>query len=538
MQIQSLPFSSFLTLLAVCAVNHCLGSGVTLITHGYAGSADGWVGAMANDIPNYYSFPGTNFTAITITLTTDGNNNYFYQWEPTNATPPAATDSGEIIVKLDWSQMAGGLSAPYDISTYNVAGAASWVMLQTNSIQALGGHALVEFPIHLIGHSRGGSLISEISRILGTNGIWVDHVTTLDPHPLNNDGNFDFGFPTDAPAKNTYANVLFADNYWEDLDPLNPLDPTGEPVAGAYVRQLYNLSEGYFNVSSTSPDHSNVHLWYHGSINLNTPTSYNLAGDAATIDASMRTNWWVPYEVSGLRSGFYYSLIGAGNRLSTDQPLGPGYPAISDGCNKWWDFGAGLANNRTPLQSNSGAWPNLIKLDVTGTNVITQGSPLSARFYCEYGGSASNLTCHLYSGNDFNTLGTNGVLLGQYPLSNTGVGSVLIVNANLSTSNTPPGIHTLYGKIADGSHTRYLVAPELVQITPNQQPPTLQIATVNSNQALLSINGLAGEVLVLQTSSDLQNWVSLATNTLTSPAWTTNVPLAAGSQFYRAVLGP
>ena len=288
-------------------------AGVTIITHGYDGDVTGWITAMADEIPTYYHnyrYPGlsTNFTIYTLTLTTDGSN-YYYQWARDSGSSPSNTDTGEIIVKLDWSQMAGSpnpLSSAYDISTYTVAWVASYALLQLNTTHTFpdpdfSGHALVENSIHLIGHSRGGSLMQQISYILGTNGVWVDHLTTLDPHPLNNDIFVGVDLPdvVDAPASNTYANVLFADNYWEDLGSIFDffdVDPNGEPVAGAYIRQLTDLSEGYNETDSSSPYHSNVHLWYYGTIDLDVPTSYNDDGTIVTLDATMRTNWWVSYE--------------------------------------------------------------------------------------------------------------------------------------------------------------------------------------------------------------------------------------------------
>ena len=228
-------------------------AGVTIITHGLDGNADGWVTGMATEIPKYYRFPGTNYTFYKLYFYY--NNGYYLTWSRLGGSPPSATDSGEIIVAFDWSQLADGSS----YNTYQIASVMAQALTSTSFISELNGHALCELPIHLIGHSRGGSLMCETSRLVGTNGVWVDHLTTLDPHPLNNDG-FVLDFlsgntAVDAPCK-TYQNVLFHDNCWENIGYL----VYGESVSGAYVRYLTDLSGGYENTSDEHWAHSNAHL--------------------------------------------------------------------------------------------------------------------------------------------------------------------------------------------------------------------------------------------------------------------------------------
>lgn len=439
------------------------GAGVTLITHGLNGNADGWVTGMADQIPNYATFPGSSHSFYKLYFIPISGG-YQLTWSRLGGSQPSSTDSGEIIIALDWSQLADGDS----FNTYQIAAPVAAVLQNTNFISEMNGHALCELPIHLIGHSRGGSLISEVSKLLGTNGIWVDHLTTIDPHPLN-----DPAFPldaflysaVDAPAR-TYQNVLFHDNYWQDLD----FFVYGQPVSGAYVRELYNLAGGY------SSSHSDVHLWYHGTVDERNPAD----DTEAQITGAEFSTWYVPYEQLGYNAGFKWSLIGRGNRTITDQPLGAGYPAIRDGYNQTWDLGAGQNGNRTSLPSNNGNWPNVMKFNLLSTNTVPQGTNILVKYFYQWAQSSAN-TANLsfYLDDDLNPLNTNSHLLHQTTVQGNGASFVSYgtLNLALNTTNAPVGYHSLYAKIIGGGKTRYLYAPEILNVTspPDTTPPTISI---------------------------------------------------------------
>jgi hypothetical protein len=512
-----------LGLLVLTSLPHLVpGAGVTIVTHGFNGDAQGWVLGMAENIPGYYRFPGTNVICYEVSVMDSGG--FVVSSRKLAGGNPTNEFTAEIVIKLDWGDLAGFFSQ-YD--TYEVAAALVPRLLQTNFIAELRGHALAELPIHLVGHSRGGSLVCQISRLLGTNGVWVDHVTTLDPHPVNEDGNTDPLLVSDAPLR-IYENVLFADNYYQEFGGY----PHGQFMESSYNRRLAALPGGY------SSAHSDMHLWYHATIDLLNPAD----DTEALLQGNDRATWFLPYEDGGARAGFHYGRLGGGNRVSLEQPAGPGtdYPAY--GYNQRWNLGAGVSPNRTSLPSNHGNWPNLITVHLTGTNSMAQGETNELTFVYQWARPAtSNALVSVHLDDDFNPFNGNERLVGQLAASGTASNNVGVasVSLNVAATNSTPGVHSVYARIAAGGRTRYLYAPELLTVFSNVQPPSLAIARLSGSGILVEVSGVPGQRIVLESGADLRNWQPLATNVLTTASWTyldNSGSQATAQRFFRAAL--
>jgi len=506
------------TLLNAVWLQPACGAGVTVITHGFSGNAQGWVLGMAGHIPGYYRFPGTNVICYEVTVANNGG--FTVTSRKLAGGHPTNDFSAEIVIKLDWGDLAGFFDQ-YD--TYEVAAVVVPRFLQTNFIAELSGHALAELPLHLIGHSRGGSLVCQLSQLLGTNGVWVDHVTTLDPHPVNEDGNTDPLLVSDAPLR-IYENVLFADNCYQDFGGY----PHGQFMPSSYNRRLTALPGGYGSA------HSDMHLWYHATIQLSNPAS----DTEAMLVAGDRAAWFTPYETNGARAGFYYSRLGGGDRQSLDQPAGSDRPAF--GYNQRWDFGAGVSANRTPLPANYGSWPNVIKFSLAGTNLMAHGQSNTVTLYYQWAKPAtSNATISIYLDDDYNPWNGNERLVRQLPASGTTSNTVglITISFDVTAVNTAPGVHSLLAKIKDAGRARYLYAPELLTVFSSLQPSRLAIARDAGSQIRVDISGVPGQRIVLESAAGVQSWQPRATNWLVTEKWSYfDNAMGIGSRFYRAEL--
>ncbi len=445
-----------------------LAEGVTLIMHGWnvASGEPSWTGAMQNAIRDARLSGDENFGTITVTgskgaLTATCN--------PWNTLLPSSS-TGEIVIRVDWSAVANHLTS--GVSAQEVA-----AVIAPKIYQAQGtSRPLCELPIHLIGHSRGGGMVCEIARLLGLQGIDVDQVTPLDPHPLTaSDPQPIFPLPAviDTPVA-VYENVLFIDNYWQNIS-----YPQGQSIAGAYNRQWTSLAGGYHNhsnsVYSSIGDHLNIYLQYMGTVDLATPIN----DGEATLGSTERAAWFNTYETdsgtAGQKTGFYYSRIGGrANRLSADTPVSGG-DQVKDGYNNNVLLGGDGA--RSSLSWTSAVWPNVLTLDVLrgsavlgpGTVGVSIGETLDLRYtYRDYD-SASDVTFYVdqdrnpYNGNNLATITTK---------SHAATGSSIaqsIASWN-TTGLSPSGMFYVYAKITDGPRTRYMyAAPSFQDITTRVQ---------------------------------------------------------------------
>jgi hypothetical protein len=432
--------------------------GVTIMTHGFNSGTTSWIEGMLNAFwinPNFQP-QWSEITEYTIHVRKNSGGLYT-STDSRLGTSPLVADSGEIVIRLDWSDVDGGFLEPTE-STGEIAKVVVSALLDSGFISEFG-KPLAEYPIHLIGHSRGGSLVCEIAKLLGEKGIWVDHVTTLDPVPCDGKGEpQNFG---DAPA-DIYKNVLFADNYWQDN--IWSWDPDGQSVTGAYNRKLGFLYGGYEG-ELFGPQHSNVHLWYHGTIDTRVGTS----DGEKTITQAMRGSWWNSYENSGANAGFYYSRLIGGNRKSYDTPVTSGNKII-DGYNKY----VGGYGDRVAVSQVGTQWPNIIDVDASNNDFpLLIGELLYVTFHFQDRDSRS--VTKFYLDIDKNPYNGNQIYLGGNRENSQTGDSVFDDGAYLNTGVANAGSYYLLLTIEDGAyppyaaHKRYMYAGNPVSFT--NSPP-------------------------------------------------------------------
>jgi hypothetical protein len=404
-------------------------NGVTLITHGHIGAVDGWVDGMADVIANRF---GGDLAEYTLVLEENGDD------EPDSRTlipaDPAKTfdtvASGQSVIKVDWSSMTSGL-LDFKTSTIDVGRfVADWMIEQ---------NYFAEMPIHLIGHSRGASVNSVIAKRLAESGIWVDHITALDPHPL--DGESDLIDADDSPIY-TYDNVRFADNYWRDGS-----YPAGQFVTGAYNKQL---RESFLTSSGVgySGSHSDVHLWYHGTIDIDG----GIDDYEESVNAVDIVDWYnaannMPSPREGV--GYYYSLIGGGDRTQRGD-------------------GLASATNRIQVARSGGQWANLDGSLLLGGLEVPQGGDIPVTYQYQATGDCDISFGFDVDRNPYNASAPS--YSGTITKGATSDGTVfddgVVDSADVNTAAIAPGTYYLLARIVDDGLARYVYSADQVTITP------------------------------------------------------------------------
>jgi hypothetical protein len=425
-------------------------SGITIITHGWNSDSHSWVSEMGNAIARAIAAPsGDPTTVAQYTLNASGSP-ITVSTPVRDAGPADWGSSGEAIIKLDWASLSGGFFS--GTPTGSVADAfADYLFTHT-----IDGHSVFEQPVHLIGHSRGASLNTELARKLAEKGIWVDDFTALDPHPvdgMNEDiGTMNFG---DTPMS-LWSNVQFADNYWHtDSD---SFDFNGESIPGA-ANVSFSGSILKSNATGYSYAHLYTHLWYHGTIGPETSpfATYSNTDGSATI-----TNPSAYYSGSAAQplrtaSGFYYSATENGVRPAA----GVGIP-----------FGG--SGPRAPTPPVGTQWPDVAELSLryNPSGTLSSGEQLFVSY--RYQDADSAATVAFYADADTNPYNANATALPDAQSVGSTGASVLRGLYHGATASLSAGAWHVYARISDpAGHVRYAYLPQTLTMTTAAAAATL-----------------------------------------------------------------
>jgi hypothetical protein len=405
-------------------------NGATIITHGHMSNVTGWVDALANEIRA--RVPASLTTAeYTLSLFGDtpanitGHN--LSQGAQDSSTTATTATSGETILKLDWSELADaslGLIDPDESTRYIGEYVANLF---------LGGivPGLLSGPIHLIGHSRGASVNTAIARVFAEHNIWIDQFTTLDPHPVDGLSGGDIADWDDTLIE-LWENVRFADNYYRDdgVNIFELADVDGQAVPGAFEVHFQDneLEPGY------GIEHSDVHLWYHGTVDTTGPIDDGDVPEPVREDAG----WYDAARGPRTGNGFYFSRIGGGVRT--------GITAV----------GIANAGNRELVSGVGGQWPNLdAPIMFVGGPTVEQGDDIAINYRYQAVSGATITFGYDVDQNPHN--GASVVLTIDKTATSGGAGfdNGSRESATVDTQLVSPGTYYLYARISDGGRERY-----------------------------------------------------------------------------------
>ncbi|MCK4873814.1 MAG: hypothetical protein KAS72_13920 [Phycisphaerales bacterium] len=443
-------------------------AGLTIVTHGllFVDELPSWVDHMASAVVDRIQqetgFDNDQIPTSTIIVTEDGGDLSVINTGLDIAQ--SQWHSGEIVLKLDWSAIASF----FESTTGTIAEAVVSELLDPSFFSTFG-TSVLSLPIHLIGHSRGGSLVAAIAENLGEAGAWVDHVTFLDPHPMPGDYGYIAGL---SPTEN----VVFSDNYYQHL---SPSAYWGYPHEGTFNRELTNLDDGYGPDGWLWHEHSDVHLWYHGTIDHDS----NVWDGDEWLTNDMRDDWYGSGEGAGSTAGYYYSRVsningGGGSRLSYDQPGGSD-DRIRDGLHGALG-GSRSENDQKDIDWSNATWPNILSLDIDGGYSHQIGETVT--FQYEYNDYDDATTIIIRVDNDLNPYNGCGAMV-TWAHHSVVTGETVVdapIEWDTAGYNPAPDGLWVFAEITDGDgHTRYLYAPQKLILTPTnpQEGDALRFAS-------------------------------------------------------------
>ena len=405
-------------------------SSVTIVTHGFNSDADSWVNAMSDEvIARIADESGYSQTDVAKYELTVQQSSVSLTQESSESYDTAI--SGETVIRLDW----GALSSSLTTSTLTIAE-------QVANYVFAGQTWIIDGSLHLIGHSRGASLITALANEFGERGVWVDQTTFLDAHPV--DGDY---------AMNIPENVSFADGYWREGGSIFSFD--GEPVSGAFNIEL-NQSHfegdavGYGGFSDV---HSDVHLWYHATTDI-------MGGfdDSEETVADADAAYW-------FQSGAFDSVDGGVSTARNE--TGFAYSRIVGGTRPVAGINQDLGGNgaRTAVNWGSATWPNIVELTVDTANLeIAIGDTVPVAFSYLDADSDSDLL--FYFDVDRNPYNGNEIAAGSQFLQTGGTSTLAFDAKSLSTIGAVSGAYYVSAKVSDaGGRTRWAYAPQAIMLT-------------------------------------------------------------------------